>query len=280
VKTRLINFNGNVCAEDELVFPVTERILRYGDGLFESMRACNGKIMWIAEHYNRLYSGARLLRLPLEDVLPFERFSEQAHYLLASNAFKNARLRFCVYRKGDGFYTPEKNTTGYFIEVTESPEPHYSFNESGLKLGIYTGQFKSCTSLSNYKTNNALLYVLAGLYKNEQQLDECLILNQKGCIAEAISANVFVVKKGKMFTPAANQGCIMGIMRKKIIELAHQQSIEVNEGVLTFDDLLDADEIFLTNASRGIQWVDNLLDKHYEQSLSRNLLSALNSAIV
>lgn len=280
MKTRLINFNGNVCAEDELVFPVTERILRYGDGLFESMRACNGKIMWIAEHYNRLYSGARLLRLPLEDVLPFERFSEQAHYLLASNAFKNARLRFCVYRKGDGFYAPEKNTTGYFIEVTESPEPHYSFNESGLKLGIYTGQFKSCTSLSNYKTNNALLYVLAGLYKNEQHLDECLILNQKGCIAEAISANVFVVKKGKMFTPDANQGCIMGIMRKKIIELAHQQSIEVNEGVLTFDDLLDADEIFLTNASRGIQWVDNLLDKHFEQSLSRNLLSALNSAIV
>lgn len=280
MKKRLINFNGSVCAEGELLFPVSERILRYGDGLFESMRAFNGKIMWLAEHYNRLYSGARLLQLPLEDALSFEHFSEQAHYLLASNAYKNARLRFCVYRKGDGFYAPEKNTTGYFIEATESSEPQYSFNESGMKLGVYTGQFKSCNSLSNYKTNNALLYVLAGLYKNEQQLDECLILNQKGCVAEVISANIFTVKKGEMYTPAANQGCIMGIMRKKIIELAHQQSIEVNECFLTLDDLLGADEIFLTNASRGIQWVDNLLDKHYEQSLSRNLLSALNSAIV
>lgn len=280
MKTQLINFNGTIYAATDPVFPVTERLLRYGDGLFESIRAINGKVMWAAEHYQRLYEGAKLLHLPLAETLSFEQFHDSLHYLLATNGYRHARLRLCLYREGDGFYAPDQNMAGYFIEATPIAEDKYTLNTDGLHIGIYTEQYKTCTALSNFKTNNALIYVLAGWYKNNTQIDECLILNQKGCIAESISSNIFIIKAGKILTPAAHQGCITGIMRKKILELAATQNIPIEEGVITLDDINEADELFLTNASKGIQWVSKFGNRNYTAAVSVHLLQCLNSTIV
>ena len=112
--------------------------------------------------------------------------------------------------------------------------------------------------LSNLKTGNCLQYVLAGIYNQQQKLDDCLILNEKGSIAEAISSNVFFVKGNSLFTPGAGEGCVLGVMRKKILMSASKYFDAVAECEVLREDLLGFDEVYLSNAIHGIKWVKTI----------------------
>ena len=130
--------------------------------------------------------------------------------------------------------------------------------------------------MSNSKTSNALIYVLAGIYKNQNALDEVLILNQNGFLCESVSSNVFVVYDRKLYTPALNEGCIAGVMRQVVMRLAKENNIELVEAQINPDILNEADEVFLTNAAKGIQWVMGYNHKRYFNEVSRFLNDKLN----
>ena len=135
---------------------------------------------------------------------------------------------------------------------------------------------KPINKLSNIKTGNGLLYVMAGLAKQSMKLDECFIINEHGAICESISSNIFVVKNGTIFTPPLGDGCIAGIMRKKIIQLAAEHKILTFENTITSYTIMNGDELFLSNSINGVRWVGQFKQKFFTNKMAQFFTDKLN----
>lgn len=257
------------------VFPFSNRAFRYGDALFESIRVCNGKIMFLPEHIDRIKLSMTVLRMNV----PGDFGIEKIHFLISellkkNNHSKNARVRMTVFRRNGGLYSPENNEVSFLIE-SSLLENHYELNEKGLWVDVYSEIKKSLNKLMNLKSANALLYVMAGISKQSMKLDECFILNEKGNVCESISSNVFVVKKNSLTTPPLEDGAVAGVMRKQILKIAAENKLLCFEKTISNYSLLEADEIFLTNAVKGIQWVERYKEKFFVNKISSVLINSL-----
>jgi branched-subunit amino acid aminotransferase/4-amino-4-deoxychorismate lyase len=261
--------NGHLISVYEPSVPFTNRAFRYGDALFESIRVCNNKIMFLKEHLNRLKLGMTVLRMNLPAEFTSENLAELISSVLKKNEhLPNARVRVSVFRNGGGYYAPESNDISFLVESAPMSAP-YELNQKGIWVDIYADIKKSINKLSNIKSANALLYVMAGVAKQSMKLDECLLINENGTICEAISSNVFVVKNGTLFTAPLTEGCVAGIMRKQIMHMATENKILTFESPLTMYTLLNGDEVFLTNSIQGLQWVGQYKDRFYTNKLSQ-----------
>jgi branched-subunit amino acid aminotransferase/4-amino-4-deoxychorismate lyase len=149
-------------------------------------------------------------------------------------------------------------------------------NAKGLEVDLYQDIKKVKTPLSNYKTKNGLLYVLAAISGKEKGLDDMLIMNDKGQILESSHSNLFVVSNGVLYTPSLADGCLAGTMRMQVINLALKNGLKVYECPILPSNLLVADELFLTNAVRGITWIGGYRTKRYFNTTARKIVSYLN----
>ncbi|WP_449435592.1 aminotransferase class IV [Pedobacter steynii] len=136
---------------------------------------------------------------------------------------------------------------------------------------------KSVDKLSNYKTCNSLVYVMAGLYKKQYNLDEAFILNQNGFLCESISSNIFVVYDKQIYTPALSEGCIAGVMRNVVMSIAKTNEIPVVQAQINPEVLKEAEEVFITNAVGGIRWVMGYGRKRYFNEVTKLLSDKLNT---
>ena len=276
LSTGFFNFNGQLFSPDSKVFGTSNRAFRYGDGLFETMRMIDGNLMFYKYHMERLFKGMNALKLNYHKAFDVEFIASEIFSLARANKiYKNARVRFSVFREDGGWYTPEKNTFQYLIEIQALEESSYTA-EKGLIVDVYSELRKDFTSISSLKTINALPYVLAGVYRKENQLDECILLNRENNIVESISSNVFLVKENKIYTPAISEGCIDGVMRKVVIDIIKKKKLQLLETKLPVALLEHSDEIFLTNTIKGIQSVVGIGNKRYFSRLSKELLQELN----
>ena len=272
-----LNFNGNVLPADQLIFKANNRGFRYGDGLFESMRYMKGKLKFPEMHIDRIQKGMKLLRFDNCSLIDTWFLREKVEELVRRNrAGADARIRLTVFRDSDGLYSPVSNKYGYVLEIQKLDESQYVLNKKGLIIDVYDEIPKPVNALSNLKTCNAMIYVLAGIYKKQNALDEVLLLNHHGFLCESMSSNVFVVYDRKLYTPSLNEGCIAGVMRQVVMRLAKENDIELVEAQINPDILNEADEVFLTNAARGIQWVMGYNNKRYFNEVSRFLSEKLN----
>lgn len=268
-KERYCILNGHLISIYEPTVSFSNRAFRYGDALFESIRVCNNKVMFLKEHLTRLKLGMTVLRMNLPAEFTSENLSEFILQLLKHNTdAPYARIRVTVFRNGGGYYTPETNDISFLIESSELEGP-YVLNKKGLWVDIYADIKKSINKLSNIKSANSLLYVMAGIAKQSMKLDECLLINENGTICEGISSNVFVVKNGTLFTAPLTEGCVAGVMRKQVMHLATENKILTFESPITMYTLLNGDEIFLTNSIQGIQWVGQCKDRFYTNKMSQ-----------
>ncbi len=274
-----INYNGEIIPAVQPVLTIANRAFRYGDGLFESMRYMKGKLRYAEIHAERLQKGMQALKLDGYKRLDAAFLINKVEELIKRNSYgQNARVRLTVYRDSEGLYSPAGNQFGYTLEMTKSDESSYISQAKGLIADVFDEVTKPVNSLANHKTCNSLVYVMAGIYRKENSLDEVFVLNNNGFLCEAMSANVFVVYKKKVYTPALSEGCIAGVMRSVVMKLAKENKIEVIEAQINPDILNEAEEVFLTNASRGIQWVMGFNSKRYFKEVSKLLLSKLNQS--
>lgn len=272
-----INHNRTIIPAEEPVLTLDNRSFRYGDGLFETMRIANGKVQLLKEHLGRLTHGAGVLKMKLPSDMNEEFLNKSILELAARNGIKkDGRVRLCVFRKSGGHYTPEDNQVLFAIEVYPVEEENYILNQKGLVVDLYTEYRKTPNALASIKSANSLIFVLAGLYKSEHKLDECILSNDKGQIIEAISSNLFAVKNGVLYTPPVTDGCVHGVMRNKIIQIAQENRIAVYEISVMQSVLLGADELFLTNALHGIRWVVAYKQKRYFNNIAKKLVDKLN----
>lgn len=271
-----INFNGEILPANTPLLTTTNRGFKYGDGLFESMRMFKGELKFADMHADRLQRGMRALKIDGYSQMDVWFLKAKVEELAARNKVKHCRIRLTVYRDAEGLYTPTINKMGYCIELTPADEPRYFLNNKGLIMDIFTDIPKATNYLSNIKTCNSLTYVMAGIFKEQNKLDEVFLLNQNGFLCEAGSSNVFVWYDNHLYTPALSEGCVEGVMRQVVINIAKENNIAVTEAQINPDILYEADEVFLTNASRGIQCVMGYGVKRYFNKLSKTLIDELN----
>lgn len=271
-----INFNGEILPADTKLLTLKNRAFRYGDGLFESMRLMKGQLKFADLHADRLQRGMKALKIDSYSQMDAWFLKEKAGDLARRNKAKHGRLRLTVFRDAEGLYTPSQNKMAWCLEIQPSDEPRYFLNTKGLIMDIFADLPKPTNYLSNIKTCNSLIYVMAGLYKTQNNLDDVFLLNQHGFLCEAGSSNIFIWYRKHLYTPALSEGCVEGVMRQVIIKIAKQNNIPVTEAQISPDILYEADEVFLTNAGRGIQSVMGFGVRRYFNELSKLLMDELN----
>ena len=275
--------NGQLIAASEgaaLSVPVTNRGFLYADGIFETLRAVRGQVLFLDDHFQRIREGLKAHRIhPPLGFTPASIQADIARLLQAEGLQEAARIRMNLTRSGDGYYTP--SDSGLDVLVTASPleTVEYTLNDKGLSTDIYPEMKCTPNQLSRYKNIASNLYVQSGLWAKANQLDTALIQNDRMGIIESTASNLFLVSNGVLYTPGLDSGATAGVMRTQIINLALESGMKVYECNLTPQNLLVADEVFLTNAVRGIQWVGSYRTKRYFNAATAELVRKLNDRI-
>jgi len=276
----MINFNG-VLQDSDLQLSTSNRSFLYGDGVFETMKIVNNRILFFEEHYFRLMASMRIIRMQIPMSFTLEFLEEQILKLASINGVENsARIRFTVFRNEGGLYLPIDNSVSYVIHATEIEQPKYDFAKAAFEVDLYKDFVVPKQLLSTLKTANKITHVTASIFAQENDLDSTLLINEDKNVIEAANGNVFMLMGNKLITPPISEGCLNGIMRKQIITLAKQiDSIEVVEEPISPFDLQKADELFITNVIKGIQPITKYRKKEYGFMLSIQLLAKLNALI-
>ncbi|GAB3922299.1 aminotransferase class IV [Mucilaginibacter myungsuensis] len=276
MSTPFINFNDEIVFADTKLLSTDNRGFKYGDGLFESMRLMKGQLKFADLHADRLQRGMKALKIDGYSQMDAWFLRDRTESLAIRNKFKHGRVRLTVYRDSTGLYTPVQNKMGFCFEMQPMEEPRYFLNDKGLIMDVFLDLGKPLNFLSNVKSCNSLVYVMAGIHKSQNKLDDVFIINQNKLLCEASSSNVFVLYKNHLYTPALSEGCVEGVMRQVVINLALSLQIPVTEAQINPEILYEADEVFLTNAVKGIQWVMGYGVKRYFNKISKELMDELN----
>jgi branched-chain amino acid aminotransferase len=251
-------YNGEFFRAGVPVITVESRSFRYGDGLFETMRLYKGEIINADFHFERLFAGMKLLEFEVPAYFSVNYFIETVNKLLSKNSIlEHARIRLMVFRGEEGLFEIESNSINYVLETFPLPEK-IELNEEGLVMDVFTDAAKSCDKFSNIKSSNYLPSIMAARFAKKNNLDDAIILNAFGRFCESSIANIFIVKDNKIFTPALSEGCVAGVMRRWMIE-----NFAIQEKPLSLEELLSADELFLTNSIQLIKWVKQFRSKTY-----------------
>lgn len=270
-------YNGHLINLYEPAISFNNRAFRYGDSLFETIRYTNGKIMFLADHIQRIKLGMTILRMNVPAEFTTANLEQlMLHLIQQNNINGDARIRLTVMRNEGGYYTPETNDISFLIETELLDTRGYTLNQKGLWVDIYAEIKKPVTKISNLKTGSALLYVMAGITKTSLKLDDCLLVNDNGNIIESISSSIFVIKNGTLYTAPLSDGCVDGVMRRQILSIASQNRILTFEQTLTINTLMNGDEVFLTNAIKGVQWVGQFKNKFYTNRMAVFFTEKLN----
>jgi len=281
VNDSFCNYNGHLISIYEPVVSFANRAFRYGDALFETIRVVNGRVMFLVDHMRRIKLGMTTLRMNVPLDFNADNITRLILELIKQNNLQNdVRVRLTIFRNEGGFYTPKVNDISFLIETEElDGQGGYNLNEKGYAMEVFHDLKKNKNKLANLKSANALLYVLAGIYKKDIKMDDCIIVNEDSNICEAISSNLFIVKNGALYTPALTEGCVDGVMRKQIINIAQQNRILCYEIPIVFNTMMNADEVFLTNAVHGIRWVEMYKTKTYTNKMAIYFNDKLNQLV-
>lgn len=276
----MINLNG-VIQDSDLQLSIYNRSFLYGDGVFETLKIVNNKILFFEDHYFRLMASMRIIRMQIPMSFTLEYLEDEILKLAAiNNLTHSARVRFTVFRNEGGFYLPTDNSISFVIQTTELEEKNYQFSESEFEVDLYKDFVIPKQLLSTLKTANKITHVTASIFAKENQLNSCLLINETKNVIEAYNGNLFMLMGNSLITPPISEGCLNGIMRKQIISLAKQiDSIEVIEKEISPFDLQKADELFITNVIIGIQPITKYRKKDFEVQFSTQLLEKLNQLI-
>lgn len=260
--------------------PVSNRGFLYADGVFESCRIVQGKVLFLEKHFERMRAALKAHRIhaPL-GFTPAVIEADANKLLQAAGIHGPARVRITLTRAGGGLYTPEENDLDVTMVAAPLTSEQYTLNEAGLTTDIFPEMKCTPNHLSQFKNIASNIYVQSGLWAKEHGLDTALIQNDKMGIIESTASNLFLVSNGVLYTPGLDTGATAGVMRALIINLALGSGMKVYECNLTPQNLLVADEVFLTNAVRGIRWVGSYRTKRYFNQATTELLSLLNAHV-
>ena len=264
----MVNLNGKLQSTQEGKVSVNNRGLQYGDAVFETLKVVSNRINFWEDHYFRLMASMRMLRMRIPMNFTLEFLEEEILKIVSTKSENNLRVRLCITRKDGGFYTPTTNEIDYLIESSEIK----FITKDKYTLDLFKDFYVYSGYLSTIKTNNKLINTLASIFAKENELDNCLLLNERKGIVEATNASLFLIKGTLIKTPLLSEGCLKGIAREKVINIIKSSSdYDIEEAVISPFEIQKADELFITNSIIGIQPVTNYRKKGFSTDISKKL---------
>lgn len=275
----MLNFNGDIQNRTEKIF--LNRAFLYGDSVFESIKVVKNKILFWEEHYLRLMSSMRILKIEIPNTFTPEYLEDQIKKTNFSiSKLFSGRVRLTIFRDGGGFYTPKSNESCFVIKSFENDKIFFETEFKEYTVDIYKDYFIQSNLLSNLKTNNRLINVLGSIYAKNNGLENCILLNDQKLVAEFLNGNIFIVKENIVLTPPLGSGCLSGVMRNKIIEsITGIPLIEVKEENFSAYEIISSQEIWVSNCISGIIPVTEYRNKQFGNSLARKVTDLFNNKI-
>jgi len=275
-----ICYNGKIIEEREMHIPVANRAFRYGDGLFETMHWFHNNLLFFEDHIDRITAGMKALRMIPPRDFTAARLEPLLRRLIEENqAGTHARLRLQVWRNEGGLYIPDDNTVSWYAEASPVSDPVYFNSAESIRLEIYDEYLKMVAPSAPFKTLSTQVYMMAGIYSREVGCDDCLLLNNHGKVIEAIAANVFFMYGADVVTPPVSDGCVTGVMRKNLMELLLMHDYRVFESSIGIDEVLEAEECFLTNVMQGVRSVAACGIKNFQTSQTHQIRRLLMESL-
>lgn len=276
----MINFNGTITSSDSNLL-VNNRAFLYGDGVFETLKIIDNKILFLEDHYFRLMASMRVVRMEIPMNFTMEYFEEQVLSLANTNGCEaSARARITVYRNEGGYYLPKQRSVSFLINCTFLENTVYSNDLKPYEVDLYKDFYVTKQLLSSIKTTNKIINITGSIFADENGLENCLMLNDDKNVIEALNGNLFMVFEGKLITPPISEGCLNGVMRKQILGLASKiEGLEVVEEPISPFNLQKSDELFITNVIFGVQSITKYRKKEFGNAVANELVKRLNAQI-
>ena len=276
----MVNFNGTIVSQNDCQWSQNRAFL-YGDGVFETVKIVNNKILFLEDHYFRLMASMRVLRMDIPMNFTMEFLEEEILSLASKNEVSgSSRARITVYRNLGGYYLPQDQSVSYVIDVVPVAYTLYSISQQKYEVDLYKDFYISKQLLSSIKSTNKIINITGSIYAQENGLDNCILLNDSKNVAETLHGNLFMVHGNKLITPPISEGCLNGIMRKQILQIAKKiEHLEVVEDIISPFDLQKADELFITNVIRGIQPITQYRKKTFVSNCAVQLLNEINKLV-
>tara|TARA_R110002049_G_scaffold48541_1_gene139777 strand:+ start:2189 stop:3004 length:816 start_codon:yes stop_codon:yes gene_type:complete len=266
--------NDNLVSNEKIA-ALNNRGFKYGDGCFETIRVVDGRVKHMELHFERLSNTLSALKLILSN-FTIQSFQLELEKLIATNEIsKGARIRYTVYRSGGGLYTPQENNANRLLEISTLDNNNYQLNDKGLNCGVCSEVVLSYHTYSQFKTLNALPYVMASIYKDQSPYDNLILLNKDKRAVELCNANLFLIKGSTVFTPPISEGCVKGVYREYVINKLPNLGYKVIQDPIHIDAVSSADEIFITNSISGIQWVSAFNKKRFLNSSIKKIVQGI-----
>ncbi len=264
-----LNQNGKIIKEEKTIISPNNRSFRYGDGCFETMKMIDGKILLQDYHFERLFASLALLQFDVPNYLTADYLQQQILEVAKKNYHnKLARIRLTINRGDGGLYDPQNHFPNYIIQTWDLNPANNILNENGLVIDVFTKAKKVCDDYSHVKSNNYLSYAMAALWAKKQHVNDAILLNPYDRIADATIANVFIITNDIIKTPSLAEGCVSGVMRRYLLTKMRAENMPIDETKIEIEELLQANEIFLTNGIYGIRWVKQLRENNYTNTAS------------
>ena len=274
----MINFNGEITDLSNQL--INNRGFLYGDAVFETLIVFNNKILFWEDHYFRLMSSMRIIRLDIPDKYKPEFFKEniiKIHNSISQTG--NSRIRINIYRSSHGKYKPEKNTPSFIISCESINYSNYELNKGHYEVDLFKDYYLDNQLISSIKSNNKIINVVASIYASENGFDNCILLNKEKLVSEFINSNLFIIKEEKIYTPSLKSGCLNGVLRKSLFKILSSSSFELYEQDLSTFDITQSDEIFGTNIAQGIFSVTKFRKKEYDCIQTKKIITMLNDYV-
>jgi branched-chain amino acid aminotransferase len=276
----MVNFNGTL-VESAVNSLAENRGFLFGDAVFETCKIVDNRVLFLEDHYFRLMSSMRILRMEIPMNFTMEFIEQQILELTQRNGVENsARVRMTVFRNSGGFYLPETNEISYLIQCFELKTKEYKFNSERYEVDLFKDFYITKQLLSTIKSTNKAVQITGSIFAKENDLQNCLLLNDTKNVVEALNGNLFMLINQKLTTPPVSEGCLNGIMRKQVLAVAKILQVEVVEEPISPFDLQKADELFVTNVIYGVQPVTRYRKKDFENDFATKLIQAINQKFI
>ena len=275
-----INYNGVLIGAEGNILALHNRAFAYGDAVTDVSKYSYQQLLFWEEHYLRLMAGMRVLRMNIPMSFSMEYIEEEILKTIRSNALESqpVRVRISVFRKSGSTYTPTDNEIEYLIETQPLSNPFYVLNEEPYEVELFKDFYIQPDLLANIKHTNRIVNVLGSIFAQENDYQNCILLNSQKNIAGALDGNIFLVNGNTLKTPALTDGAVNGITRKMLIKsLQKVGDYQVEETSISPFELQKADELFITNSLIGIQPVSQYRKKTYTHTATKSLIGKLNT---
>lgn len=246
-------------------------------GLIETIKVVNGKLVFKNLHVKRLCNSLKILGINESETNIEDAILSILKNECFKKSFKNFRFRIEIQKNNSMEFRPEIAALKWSCTLKSLENKKYVWNKIGMQLTVLPKYHKTIDIYSNLKHTERTIYNEALNYAIENNFDDAIVLNENNTIADAAIYNVFIIKDGIVYTSPLSDAPVAGVVRAFLLN--NLSCVKIIEKSITIQDVYEADEVFVTNAIRGIRWVKSVDEKKYNNTITKQIFGEFKSIV-